>query len=431
MRVLLISKEGDGLGVAQRLALEGNDVDVYIAEERFAKAGQGLVNRVLDWVRSSRDADLILADCVGLGRYEDALRKLGTPFIGCSEVLDKIELDRWQGMEMFRRAGITIPPTYRFSSTREALALPSEHGWEPGWVIKPDGNVSTAKTMVVREQNQWEQCVGALQPGSTGIVQKIVEGVEVSTEGWFNGSRFVQYNHTWEDKRFLVGDLGQNTGCMGNIVLACGADKLVRGTVQRMQPFLRLLDYRGPFDINCIVNADGAFALEATSRMGYDAVEALLEGLDEPATLFLGDIAGGVNREPSVTEQTMVAVRLSIPPWPMRKPDRDDKPSLVTGIDKSTLPHLFLTDLYCEDGVYYTAGGDGVLLKATAIGRPDNHKTDKSGRPYNTDYTWEARRRVYRLLGAINVHNKQYRTDIGTRVNEDIAKLKEWGWLTV
>jgi hypothetical protein len=36
---------------------------------------------------------------------------------------------------------------------------------------------------------------------------------------------------------------------------------------------------------------------------------------------------------------------------------------------------------------------------------------------------------VYRLLDRIVVPDKQYRTDIGNRVNADVAQLREWGWL--
>src|SRR5690348_17794387 len=99
MHVLFISKEGDGLGVAQRLALEGNNVDVWVAEERFARAGKGLVNRVGSWRSALRAADLIIADCVGLGKYDDAIRATGRPSIGFCRELDVIELDRRKGME--------------------------------------------------------------------------------------------------------------------------------------------------------------------------------------------------------------------------------------------------------------------------------------------------------------------------------------------
>jgi hypothetical protein len=74
---------------------------------------------------------------------------------------------------------------------------------------------------------------------------------------------------------------------------------------------------------------------------------------------------------------------------------------------------------------YVTAGGDGVLLKATATGAVER----KSSPKHNDDYTYNARRRVYRTLDGISVANKQYRNDIGSRVNADIAKLQSWGWM--
>jgi phosphoribosylamine--glycine ligase len=431
MRVLFVSKEGDGLGIAQRLALEGHNADVYVADDRFRLAGRGIVNRVSEWRPAARRADLIISDCVGLGRYERDVQSLGRPSIGFCAALDTIELDRRKGMELFERAGIKTPETYYFSNTAEALKLPSQHGWGDGWVVKANGNISTAKTSVVKDEVLWPRAVRLLPPESSGIVQRIVSGVEVSTEGWFNGSSFVTpFNHTFEDKRFLAGDLGQNTGCMGNIVLRASDDsKLVRESILRTEPFLRMLGYRGPFDINTIVNESGAYALEVTSRMGYDAVEALAEGLDEPFGDFLFDIAMGTKKSMELTSDTMIAVRLSVPPWPMRRPDRDSGGESVLGIDEDTLVHLFLTDLEYKDGSYITAGGDGVLLKATAIGAVTPPKPLNNGKRSRPDYTYEARRRVYRLLDKIKVSNKQYRTDIGARANGDIAQLKEWGWL--
>ena len=426
MRILLISKEGDGLGVAQRLALEGNEVDVYCSEARFAKAGLGLVGRVPNWTSAAPKADLIITDCVGLGRFESRLRSFDIPLLGCSELLDKIELDRGAGMDMFTRAGVKIPETVRFSSTREADKIVKAAPWPPGWVIKPNGNISTSKTMVVKDQTSWDRCLSQLSPASSGILQRVLSGIEVSTEGWFNGTRFLTpFNHTFEEKRFLAGGLGVNTGCMGNIVVNAGkGNKLTAATVEPLAGLLKAIDYHGPLDVNCIVTEDGAYALEATSRMGYDAVEALIEGLEEPVGDFLYDIARGASRDIKLTTDTMIAVRLSIPPWPMRKPDKDSAGEPVTGIDDAALNHLFLTDLYKRDGSYFTAGGDGVLLKATAIGR-----TRTADGTRGTDYTYEARRRVYRTLERISVSGKQYRIDIGERANREIEQLKQWGWL--
>lgn len=354
------------------------------------------------------------------------MRATGRPSLGFSRALDVIELDRRRGMELFAAVGIATPETHFFESRREAASLPREKGWGDGWVVKANGNISTAKTAVVKDEALWNRAVAALPDPCSGICQRVVSGVEVSTEGWFNGSKFVKpFNHTFEDKRFLAGGLGQNTGCMGNIVLRADSNRLTANTIERVEPFLKLLGYRGPFDINCIVNVDGAHALEVTSRMGYDAVEALAEGLDEPFGDFLFDVAVGTKREMALTRDAMIAVRLSVPPWPMRKPNRDEAGEPVLGIDDQSLHHIFITDLERKGDAYVTAGGDGVLLKATATGaiRPPKLAA------HNTDYTYEARRRVYRVLDRIDVSNKQYRTDIGERVNGDMAKLKEWGWV--
>jgi len=424
--VLFISKEGDGLGVAQRVAFEGHAVDVYIRDFHFERAGRGLVHRVPEWRGAARRADLIIADCVGLGSCEEAIRSAGRPSIGFSRALDALELDRQKGMELFEQVGISTPETHSFGSKSDALKLPAKHGWGDGWVIKGSGNLANDKTAVVKDQALWPRAVEALPDTCRGICQRVVSGVEVSTEGWFNGSSFIRpFNHTFEDKRFLAGDLGQNTGCMGNIVIRADGNKLTKETIERVEPFLKLLGYRGPFDLNCIVNADGAHALEATSRMGYDAVEALIEGLDEPFGDFLFDVAMGTKKDMKLTADTMIAVRLSVPPWPMRRPNADSAGEPIMGIDDATLHHLFLEDIEKKGDAYITAGADGVLLKATAVGSVTPPKVAR----HRPDYTYEARRRVYRLLDRITVANKQYRTDIGGRANEDIAQLREWGWL--
>jgi phosphoribosylamine-glycine ligase len=434
MHILVVSREGDGLGVAQRLALEGNDVDLFIAEKRMRRAGRGIVNRVPQWRGNAlARADLILADCIGLGRFEEVMRSSGKPFIGFCPTLDKIESDRLLGMQMFERAGMDVPETHPYASPAEAATVVREHGWGEGWVAKPSGNKDTAHTTVCRDEALWEHCLTKLPP-CDGILQRLVSGVEVSTEGWFNGEDWIYpFNHTFEEKRFLAGDLGVNTGCMGNAVIGAGrGNRLTRRTVETLGPLLRMIGYRGPIDVNAIVNESGAYALEATSRMGFDAIEALIEGLEMPAGEFLMSVADGSARSMPLTDNVMIAVRVSIPPWPIRAPNQEDYGEPISGIDEGNLPHLFLADVSRgEGGAYQTAGGDNVLLKATATGRVERAKQSiKDGHTYRPDYTYDARRRVYRLLDRIAIRHKQYRNDIGTRVNADMERLKKWGWLS-
>jgi phosphoribosylamine--glycine ligase len=409
MRILVISKEGDALGVAHRLTAEGNAVSLWVKDPRYRRALTGIVPRVADWRRAVGTSDLVLTDMVGMGRMAKEFR--GVPFIGANEYVDRVELDRQVGTDLFKRAGIKVPETLAFTSPGKVELPPP---WGLGWVIKPCGNKDTSKTLVVEHEELWDHCISKTPQGPL-IAQRIVEGVEVSTEGWFNGRSFATlYNHTFEEKRFLPGGLGPQTGCMGNVVVATESNRLTKATVEKVAPFLRMTGYRGPFDINCIVNEEGAWALEATGRMGYDAIEALAEGLDEPLGDVLFECAAGVLRTLAVSSDWLIAVRLSVPPWPVQKPDTNSYGEPVLGIDDDTLPHLFLTDVYAKGEGYATAAGDGILLKATARS-PTLHL---------------AQRKVYRLLEKISVGSKQYRNDIGDRVSEDMDRLRGWGWVS-
>src|SRR6266550_6232185 len=152
MRVLMLSQGGDGLGVAQRLALEGHNVDLWIADDRYARAGRGIVNRVPNWRSALRRADLVVSDCVGFGRWEDVVQASNKPMLGFCAPLDALELDRRKGIELFERAGIQTPESLDFTSTTEARQLINDAGFDDGWVIKPSGNKSADKTMVVKDE---------------------------------------------------------------------------------------------------------------------------------------------------------------------------------------------------------------------------------------------------------------------------------------
>ena len=414
MRILIISKDGDGLGIAHRMEMEGHSVSMYIQDPRFKLAGRGLIRRVQSWRPELASADLVLCDMVGFGRHERLLRRFGVPTLGCSAVADLLELDRGKSMELFQRVGMTLPETLTCNSPSEARLLLRD--WEPpGYVLKPFNNQSTAKTLVVRDPDIMEWALSQYGPGDKLLVQRIVDGVEVSTEGWFNGRAWVKpFNHTFEEKRFLPGGLGPNTGCMGNVVVPAGMNRLVEETVLRLGPFLKKIGYRGPVDVNSIVNEMGAHVLEITPRFGYDAIEALAEGLREPLADFLFDMATGIKTymDLPMTDK-MIAVRLSLPPWPGGQPQAAQAGMPIKGLNAQNLKHIYLTDVMREGDEYKWAAGDGVLMKVTARGRTVD----------------EARRRAYRTIGNLTIQDVQYRKDIGAHVDGDVERLKAWGYM--
>ena len=410
MRILILSKDGDSLGIAHRLTQENNDVSMYIGNADYKHAGRGLVNRVAAWRPEIVRTDLIICDMVGFGGFEAVLRRSGKPIFSCSSVMDMAELDREKGIDLFKRSGIDIPFTQTYDNPSSAIELLVT--WpETGYVIKPHGNQATGKTLLVRDREQFKWALDLYD--DTITVQEIIKGVEVSTEGWFNGRSFIEpFNHTFEEKTLLP-NAGPNTGCMGNVVINAGlGNRLVESTVARLEPFLKKIGYRGPIDVNTIVTSDKAYGLEVTGRLGYDAIEALTEGLQEPLTDLFFETAIGSKKRMELGSDDMIAVRLSTSPWPHDDPPEEDRGMPVAGITDDNLKHLFLTDIF-KDNDYRYAASDGVLMKATAHG-PDIKA---------------ARDRVYRTVNGIEYPNKQFRQDIGVRAISDIKQLKSWGWL--
>ena len=209
MRILILSKDGDGLGIAYQMVLEGHVVDVWIQDPRFKDVGIGLVNRPTSWRSALAKADLIIADMVGFGYLESILKRMNKVVFGLSKITDVIELDRERGIAAFKSAGIKYPQTMAFPSPLKAKAVLDL--WEdPGYAVKPSGNIDTRKTYIVRDKETLSYVLSTYDKKQALIIQKIVEGIEVSTEGWWNGRDWIKpFNHTFEEKRFLQGEIGR------------------------------------------------------------------------------------------------------------------------------------------------------------------------------------------------------------------------------
>jgi len=409
----MISKEGDGAGVAWRLIKEGHSVDLYIKRPEYSHALKGIVNRVDTFRPHAAEADLVVCDLVGFSQYAPLFKRLGKPVLGCSEIADMLELDRRKCVEVFKKADIIMPVTHYFDSPKSAATLNWAH--EQGYVIKPCDNLHVSKTSCCESKEAYKWALSTLPADQELIVQEIVKGERVLSEGWFNGSDWITpFNHTFEEKRLAVGGVGPMTGCMGNVVYPLKEpNKLVRETVMKLEPMLRKISYKGPVDINCIVSEKQAYALEITPRFGYDAIEALMHGTKGSFGSFLFDVATGVAKTmPLFSFDYLIAVRVTCPPYPDQRQDVSTRGSPVLGLD-SPGGSVFPCDVMKNGVGYVLAGSDGVVAKVAANGRDIR----------------EARRRVYERIADLEILNMQYRTDIGNRVDADLAKLKAWGWL--
>lgn len=420
-KVLILSKQGDGVPLAIRLAEEGHGVDIYIQDSKAKGSLKGYERpRVIDRPTRVKDKayDLVLADMVGLGMLCEEFSKAGHLVLGGGLLNDKLELDRDYGTKVIEKLTKVKEADSVKCTTVEQINTLLAQSVHPK-VIKPLGNKTVDLTLVSGddENRSLKTIVG--QWGDKlipCIVQEMIKGVEISTEGWFNGKEFIKpFNHTFERKRLMEGDKGPQTGCMGNIVIPSQGDRLTEMALKPLEPLLEKAGYVGPIDVNCILSGNDAYFLEFTTRFGYDAIQAWTELLKMPLFDFLFHVASGggdLVKNAEYRNDYAIAVRLSVAPYPSHKGAEQWKGIQVLNLeDPQARRHVWLSDVMRNGKTQLMAGVDGVIGCVTARGISIG----------------ECRNRVYRTINNIVIHKDvQYRRDIGEGVEMQIGQFKRW-----
>ena len=440
MRVFtFLSKQGDALPIAQRIEQEGHRVQFYINDVNARRVGDGLVDKhretgvlVGNSGRISNKVfralltptpDCIVLDmvCDGFGIAADRYRKLGISVIGGGEWGDKIELDRPFGAKVMKTVGINYPISNVFTNYKKAIAFVKSSGRT--YVYKPSGNQPTTTTYVAQGV---DDLIGMLEFYSKDIheefeLQEKVDGIEISSELWFNGKEVVNVNHTMEEKALMEGGKGPKTGCMGSVVwLGNKTSRLYKESLGKLLPLLRKVDYRGPLDINGIVDKDNFYGLEFTARFGYDALFVLLEMYKGRVNDLLYGVATGVLKNMLFKSKLGIGIDLAVPPYPITDCDPDlYKDILIQGLNRHNLKHFWGYDIYKKEGKYLVSGNGGDIGTVTARG--DEVQGFSSLR--------DAKRRAMRTINNLVIPDVMYRQDIGNRVERERTQLKRWGWL--
>ena len=431
MRVFLfISKSGDSLPLAQRVVEEGNRALFYINNDERRTVGDGLVEKhpvVVQLISkggsiSESAAEEILhpkPDCVvfdtvgyGFGKLADKLRKQGYAVFGGSAFCDQLELDRPYGSKLMKLHGINTPKTYSFTDYKAAIKFVEETN--KTYVYKPSGNQATSMTYVAQGPDDLIGMLEYYQDSNEEFeLQEKVEGIEVSTECWFNGKDVISVNHTMEEKTLMEAGVGPKAGCMGDVVWQGSPNsKLYKEGVGKIVPALKKVNYRGPVDLNTIVNKDRLYGLEWTARLGYNAVFSLLELYKGKVNDLFYGVGAGVYKSIGLRSGWGLSVTFAVEPYPMDVEPRLSKDILLQGFNSQNLKHTWFGDVYLRDGRYACAGNGGDLGAITAFG----------------ESVREAKRRAYRTLSNLIIPDVMFRRDIGDRVQNDYQQLKTWNW---
>jgi phosphoribosylamine---glycine ligase len=423
-KFLFVSLAGLIGDIAWQITKEGHEVRYYIDAETERDIADGFVSKTDDWRKDVEWADVIIFDDVlGQGTEAKKLRDQGKLVIGGTPYTDKLEDDRSFGQEELKKYGVNIIPYKDFYSFDDAIDYVKKRPDQ--YVIKPSGEAQNTKSLLfVGEESDGQDVIRMLEAYKKSFADKIkqfqlqqrVSGVEVAVGAFFNGNEFVYpININFEHKKLFPGNVGPPTGEMGTSMFWSAPNKIFNLTLKKLETKLAEEKFVGYVDLNCIVNGNGVYPLEFTSRFGYPTISIQQEGMLTPIGEFFYNLASGINFKFRVRSGFQIGVRVVMPPFPFNDDatfNAYSKNALIV-FKKPAKDEVHIEDVKQVNGQWMVAGTSGVVLVVVGYGA-----TMKA-----------AQSMAYNRVKNIMIPNMYYRTDIGDRWAEDSDKLHNWGYL--
>ena len=425
MRFLFISLDALATDPAWQVVREGHEARLFIANKDENDIGDGFVEKSVNWKDDVDWADVIVFDDVlGQGRIAQKLRAEGRAVIGGTAYTDRLEDDRGFGQEELKRHGVSILSYETFTDLMDAVAYVRAH--PARYVIKP-ADPPKYKLFVGQEEDgsdvirmleAYHRVIrGKKGNGSTVQLQRYVSGVEVGVGAFFNGEDFIQpININFEHKKLFPGNVGPATGEMGTSMFWSAPNKLFNATLKKFEATFREERYVGYIDLNCIVNSNGIYPLEFTSRFGYPTIQIQNEALLMPLSEMFAKLARGEGFSLRTKSGFAVGVRVVVPPFPYRDRktfDAYSRGATVVFKKPNRLEGIHIEDVKLVNGEWVVTGSAGTVLVVAGIGTT----------------MAQAKAQAYSRIGNILVPNMYYRDDIGDRWAEDSDRLHNWGYL--
>jgi phosphoribosylamine---glycine ligase len=432
MNILFISNDLIGGNLAYLLKKEGHNVKLFIEDSGRHENFHNMVIKTYHWRKElswvGKDG-LIVFDDVGYGEIQDDLRNQGYTVFGGNKASDKIEQDRAHGQELFKKYGLKTVPSKDFSEIKNAIAYVNKN--PKAWVIKQNNHHYSKVLNYVGEFEDGRDIIGMLKNYSQNkkvssekisLQQKII-GVEIGIGRYFNGNDWVgPIEFNIEYTRFFPGDIGPLTSEMGTLAWYSSNEnnKLYKETLEKIKPYLKKINFRGDFEINCIVNESGVYPLEATPRLGSPIIHLHSEIHTSPWGEFLYAIARGEKYDLKWKKGYGMVVLVAVPPFPYTEKSQKN---LLYGsyiyfdkVEEENKKHIHFEEVSYNINKkrYYISDTRGYILYVTGVS-PSLKKTQE---------------KVYNIINNIYIPKMMYRNDIGDSfLKTDKAKLLKWGYL--
>ncbi len=415
----------------------------YIHSKEHKSVGDGMIPKCTEWHRYIGMSYIWVFDTCGFGDLQDWLREEGEAVFGGCKQGDDLENNRQLGNKWFKQAGFHQPRSANFDSIDGTIDF-VENNSNTKWILKQNGDLPKSISYatkfdgcvdLIHHLNELKRSWNEAEFGNFDCdLMEIVEGTELAVSAFFNGHQFMENSQgkvvgylNFEEKKEVDGGLGETCGEMGTTFLGVTEDnKLFRNILLRSEISDRLtkIDFRGVFDINCIVSESGEItALEPTMRFGVPAtsyefiegvigdpailIEAVANGLDKPIELFYGVgmvmcvVAKPFPLEVDVEDQgTSVGEKL----WILQQ-DGTPRRNFLDSQELHIHPYNFKKT---DEGDYKVATKNGHLLTVTRSG-----VSIKAVRNQLIEY----------IKANLYIRGMKWRSDIGKRVEEYVNEI--------
>jgi phosphoribosylamine---glycine ligase len=410
MKILFVSKNLIAVDMCRRLLQEGNEVKLFIQDKNIQHAFDGIVEKTnnwkqeLDWVTRQ---GIIIFDDIGFGKEQDGLRNQGYCVVGGSEKTDQLEQNRVYAQQEFQNKGFTTAEIHTFTNPSEALLFVQKN--RKRWVIKQN-NSNVKELTYVGEHEQGGDVIALLElyqnhdiyQHESITLHEYVDGIEIGIGRYFNGSQWVgPIEINCEHKKLFPGNIGPITGEMGTLAWFTDHEGFLFHTVLApWEEFLQQSDFRGDFEINCIIKNKQITPIEITPRFG-SPITFLQEYLITSSwTDFLYAVGSGSQVKVNFKNEFGIVQLLAIPPFPYHFKNKTPLESKIffDSLSKQEMKQVHFDEVYYREKNYYSIDGSGHALYVTGSAKTIS----------------EAQNKNELIIKKIILPKKMYRNDIGT-----------------
>ena len=414
MKVLVIGGGGREHAMAWRAGRDTSVSHAYLAPGNGGAAADVscIPGNALDPGEMAALAEFLDVDCTIVGPeaplvagVADEFEARGLPVVGPVRDAARLEGSKAFAKELLAESGIPTADSVLLEDERDVDACVGRFGYPVA--LKADGLAAGKGVVIAAGEAEARRCARRMLAGEVVgdagrriVVERYLEGEEVSFMALCDGSGFFVLPPTQDHKRQLDGDRGPNTGGMGaycddSILDGAMRDRVVEPTLAGMRR--RGTPFKGFLYCGLMMTDEGPQVLEYNVRLGDPETQPLLFRLEgDFAGLLLSAARGSL--DPSlvtVAEDPTVCVVLAAPGYPRKYPK--GLPIRGLGDAARTGAKVFHAGTALAGGSPVTAGGR--VLGVTSSGKGLRAAIENT----------------YRAVKSIDFNGMQYRTDIGAR----------------